>query len=143
MSINQWEPEKRTFPHRYKQYKVLEKMLSEGSIRYTDVVRLAFNLSNGEGAYDADTVPITTKWNGSWRWTTGGNPHRGYWSGVFKGPGYYGWSGSNTGWMTRLANKGEDGKYRINEAGMEVYLELHKKYKGVTPEQAKAMQNEI
>ena len=137
-----WEPIKRDYPHQYKQYKVLEKMKDDGSIRYTDVVRLAFELSHGKGSYDKDTIPTKTMYHGDiHKYRVGGNPNRGYWSGAFQRiRDYYYGEWDEKGWMLRLADKGDDGKYRINDKGMEVYQKLHKKYKGITPEKAKEMQ---
>lgn len=54
--------------------------------RYTDIIRFAYNLSYGEGSYDADTEPTKTTDYGDWKGRSGGNPHRGYWSGAFKTP---------------------------------------------------------
>jgi hypothetical protein len=144
---NKWESEKQEFPHQYKQYKVLEMMMGTFSqsklthaVRYTDVIRLAWNLSNGEGSYDADTTPVVTKQTNWGEYRTGGNPHRGYWSGVFQRKWHHLYGANSTGWMNRLADKGIDGKYRINKEGVTLYWKLDKKYKGVTPDEARAMQ---
>ena len=61
---------------------------SEGR-RYTDIIRFAYEYSYGKGSYDADTEPTETKTYGDgWKYRTGGNPHRGYWSGAFTSWGH-------------------------------------------------------
>jgi len=53
---------------------------------YTEIIRFAYELTHGKGSYDADTVPTKTRMYRDWKYRTGGNPHRGYWSGAFKTP---------------------------------------------------------
>jgi len=74
---------------RGKTQKVLDFIREAGpeGRRYSDIVKFVYELSYGEGSYDADTVPTKTHtYADGWKSRTGGNPHRGYWSGSFKMP---------------------------------------------------------
>jgi len=84
--------------------------------RYSDIIRFAYNLSYGEGSYDADTEPTkTTHYGNHTDGRTGGNPHRGYWSGAFKTP-----SRDDRGWghLMKYIVKADNGNWVLRDEKM-------------------------
>lgn len=104
------------FPKGYKQFKVMERMVGHNGLTYTEIIKYAFELSNGPGSFDLDS-------------------HRGYWSGafVYKTPGFYG--SDVNGWITKYCEKADDGKYHVNDR--DVYGKLQEKFAGLTIQKAK------
>ena len=84
------------FPKGYKQFKIMERMVAHNGLTYTELIKFAFELTNGSGSFD----PVN---------------NRGYWSGafVYKTPGFYG--ANVNGWITKYCEKHEDGKYRVSD----------------------------
>jgi hypothetical protein len=99
--------------------KILQMIADAGpeGVRYTDIIRFAYEDTYGKGSYDADTEPTKNhKFNdrrGSYR--TGGNPHRGYWSGGFKTP-----SRDDRGWghLMKYIQKNDKGRWILRNEKM-------------------------
>ena len=109
------------FPHKYpkgyKQFKVMEAMVAKHGLTYTEIIKLAYELTHGKGSFDLDS-------------------NRGYWSGafVYKTKGFY---GSNVnGWITKYCEKAKDGKYYLVDR--DVYAKLQEKFANLKPEVAAA-----
>lgn len=102
------------FPKGFKQFSILAKMESNDGLTYSEIIKLAYEMSHGVNTFDI-------KWN------------RGYWSGAFEkeGSGQFG-RPHYDGWVTRLCSKGWDGKYRMNSQGTETYVILTNKFAGVS-----------
>jgi len=85
--------------------------------RYSDIIKLAYELSHGEGSYNADTEPIKTHdfLNREGKYRTGGNPHRGYWSGAFKTP-----TRDDRGWghLMKYIQKNDNGNWILRDEKM-------------------------
>lgn len=55
--------------------------------RYSEIIKFVYELKYGPGSYNANTVPIETHiTSDGFKYKTGGNSNRGYWSGAFKTP---------------------------------------------------------
>lgn len=105
---------KHKFPKGYKTWTILNKMNEVNGMTYTEIIKLAYELSNGVGSFDKT-------WN------------RGYWSGAFvqAGPGGYPWSSKkSSGPMAKYADKGRDGKYRVNGNGLRYIMEYSTQREG-------------
>ena len=84
--------------------------------RYTDIIRFAYELTYGPGSYDADTVPTeTTTYPDGWKNRTGGNPHRGYWSGAFKTPSP---DARSFGHLIKYITKNDAGRWILRDEKM-------------------------
>jgi len=105
--------------------------------RYSDIVKFAYESKYGPGTYDADTVPTKTQTYGDgWKSRTGGNPHRGYWSGAFKTPSR---DDRGFGHLMKYIVKNDDGNWVLrdqkmtdaerHEAGMSFQWKGKSKYK--------------
>lgn len=84
--------------------------------RYTDIIKFAYELSYGEGSYGADTEPTTTTtYPDGFKNRSGGNPHRGYWSGAFKTP-----SRDDRGWghLMKYIVKADNGNWVLRDEKM-------------------------
>ena len=55
---------------------------------FVEIQKFAYEYTHGPGSYNADTEPTKTHTvaDSGYKYRTGGNPHRGYWSGGFKTP---------------------------------------------------------
>jgi len=110
------------YPRSYKQFRIMEIILKEKGLTYTQIVKLAFELSHGTGTYSYQ--------------------ERGYWSGAFvidvNASGHYQPGGAfvssgndyYTGWCSRLCDK-ENKLYKLNPEGLEIYTKLKEKFDGV------------
>jgi len=109
------------FPHKYpkgyKQFKVMEAMVAKHGLTYTEIIKLAYELTHGKGSFDLDS-------------------NRGYWSGafVYKTKGFYG--SDVNGWITKYCEKAKDGKYYLVDR--DVYAKLQEKFANLKPEVAAA-----
>jgi len=84
--------------------------------RYTDIIKYAYELTHGEGSYDADTEPTKTHtYDDGWKSRTGGNPHRGYWSGAFKTPSP---DDRGFGHLMKYITKNEKGRWILRDEKM-------------------------
>ena len=84
--------------------------------RYSDIIKFAYELSYGEGSYNADTEPTkTTTYPGGWKNRSGGNPHRGYWSGGFKTPSP---DDRGFGHLIKYITKNEKGRWILRDDRM-------------------------
>jgi hypothetical protein len=93
-----------------KQLLVLEMVKNQYGATYGEIIKYAFELSNGRGSFDKV-----------------GN--RGYWSGIFRNEtnGYFGRSNGYIGWGLTLFDK-KYGKYYINQKGLKQIYELKNKF---------------
>ena len=110
------------FPKGYKQFKVMERMVAHNGLTYTEIIKFAFEMTNGAGSFVLDK-------------------HRGYWSGafVYRTPGPYG--SDVNGWITKYCKKGDvTGKYYVEDR--DVYEKLQEKFVGLSIIKAKAIHAE-
>jgi len=120
MTLSRWPHE---FPKGYKQYRVMCEMLSENGLKYTEIIKFAFELS---GEYKFDKVA-----------------NRGYWSGAFQEDSGHRFYGSKVdGWITKYCIKGSDGKYRIDPWSRSPFRKLEKKFKGISAKRALEMKKD-
>lgn len=105
---------KHKFPKGYKTWTILNKMNEVNGLTYTEIIKLAYELSHGVGSFDSHI-------------------DRGYWSGAFvqAGPGAFPWSFKrSSGPMAKYADKGRDGKYRVNVNGLRYITEYSTQREG-------------
>jgi len=107
------------FPKGYKQYRVLQRMIENEGLTYTQIITLAYELSHGKGTFKIYN-------------------NRGYWSGPFmkrSSPDSFYGSKAN-GWITLLCHY-RDKLYYPNMDGMKVFGKLKDKFDHVSIEMAK------
>ena len=84
--------------------------------RYSDIIKFAYELSYGEGSYNADNEPTKTHtYSDGWKSRTGGNPHRGYWSGAFKTPSP---DDRGFGHLIKYITKNDEGRWILRDDKM-------------------------
>jgi len=84
--------------------------------RYSDIIKFAYELSYGEGSYNADNEPTKTHtYSDGWKSRTGGNPHRGYWSGAFKTPSP---DDRGFGHLIKYITKNDEGRWILRDEKM-------------------------
>lgn len=96
---------------------------------FVEIQKFAYEYTHGEGSYNADTIPSKThKYSSSgdgkeYKYRTGGNPHRGYWSGGFKTPSP---DDRGFGHLMKYIIKNENGKWILrNDVMTDDEAEFH------------------
>ena len=80
---------------------------------FVEIQKFAYEYTHGEGAYTADNEPIKTRtYPDGWKSRSGGNPHRGYWSGGFKTPSP---DDRSFGHLMKYIIKNENGKWILRD----------------------------
>jgi len=105
------------YPKGFKQYRVLQMIEANGGATYTEIIKLAYEMSNGLGSFDQRL-------------------NRGYWSGAFKRSGKRHFGGYEHGsWIERYCSN-INNEYILNGNGKVALYTLTTKFEGLTNAEA-------